>query len=332
MLRPLVLIIKLFLQQRELNEVYSGGIGSYALIVMLIAFLQLHTSRRRGAAAAAAAAAEDKHKRGRGSTKAPASPLEPSLGVLLIDFFRLYGRVINMKNVGVSATGGGHYFSKEEREGGSWMQEGREFMLSVEDPKDSCNDISRNSFNVMRVKSAFDFGYQQLSAPSSPDESLLARILRLGPILSSRRKPVNPLVCYKPPGETSASKSLPRPKSSDKAVQETKKDVELQDELEGKKRPKIEWKVEGARKRARSPDARGSDDERTRQIMGMSSDDDDDDGGEEEEEDCDLQDLRRSANDSRGGSKGGRGRKRARESSGDEPKHRPNSNSHVRWD
>jgi non-canonical poly(A) RNA polymerase PAPD5/7 len=40
-LRPLCLILKVFLQQRELNEVYSGGIGSYALLAMLIAFLKV---------------------------------------------------------------------------------------------------------------------------------------------------------------------------------------------------------------------------------------------------------------------------------------------------
>jgi len=38
--------------------------------------------------------------------------------------------------------------------------------------------IRRNSYNIMRVKSAFEFAYQQLTAPSLPDESLLARILR----------------------------------------------------------------------------------------------------------------------------------------------------------
>ncbi|XP_021606696.1 terminal nucleotidyltransferase 4B isoform X2 [Manihot esculenta] len=41
-LRPLCLILKLFLQQRELNEVYSGGVGSYALLAMLMAMLKLH--------------------------------------------------------------------------------------------------------------------------------------------------------------------------------------------------------------------------------------------------------------------------------------------------
>ncbi|KAM1655418.1 hypothetical protein ACFX1Q_008299 [Malus domestica] len=33
-LRPLCLILKVFLQQRELNEVYSGGLGSYALLTI----------------------------------------------------------------------------------------------------------------------------------------------------------------------------------------------------------------------------------------------------------------------------------------------------------
>ena len=30
----------------------------------------------------------------------------------------------------------------------------------------------------MRVKSAFDFAYQQLAAPSHPEESLLGRVIR----------------------------------------------------------------------------------------------------------------------------------------------------------
>ena len=36
----------------------------------------------------------------------------------------------------------------------------------------------RGSFNIMRVKSAFDFAYQQLAAPSLPEESLLGRVIR----------------------------------------------------------------------------------------------------------------------------------------------------------
>ncbi|KAG4971810.1 hypothetical protein JHK82_037482 [Glycine max] len=43
-LRPLCLILKVFLQQRELNEVYSGGIGSYALLTMLMAMLRVRSA------------------------------------------------------------------------------------------------------------------------------------------------------------------------------------------------------------------------------------------------------------------------------------------------
>ena len=41
-LRPLVLLLKYFLHQRGLNEVFSGGIGSYALILMTAHFLQVY--------------------------------------------------------------------------------------------------------------------------------------------------------------------------------------------------------------------------------------------------------------------------------------------------
>lgn len=40
-LRPLVLVIKAFLSQRSMNEVYSGGLGSYSVICMVISFLQV---------------------------------------------------------------------------------------------------------------------------------------------------------------------------------------------------------------------------------------------------------------------------------------------------
>jgi non-canonical poly(A) RNA polymerase PAPD5/7 len=40
-IRPLALVIKFFLAQRQLNEVYTGGIGSYAILLLLISLLQV---------------------------------------------------------------------------------------------------------------------------------------------------------------------------------------------------------------------------------------------------------------------------------------------------
>lgn len=40
-LKPLVLVIKAFLSQRGMNEVYSGGLGSYSVICLVVSFLQV---------------------------------------------------------------------------------------------------------------------------------------------------------------------------------------------------------------------------------------------------------------------------------------------------
>lgn len=51
-------------------------------------------------------------------------------------------------------------------------------LLVIEDPQDTLNDLGRSSYNYKIVQRAFDVAYQQLSSPSSPDQSLLERIVR----------------------------------------------------------------------------------------------------------------------------------------------------------
>ena len=40
-LRPLIIILKTYLLQRNLNEVFTGGMGSYGLFVMVACFLKV---------------------------------------------------------------------------------------------------------------------------------------------------------------------------------------------------------------------------------------------------------------------------------------------------
>ena len=40
-LRALVLVIKSFLNQRSMNEVFSGGLGSYSIVCLAVSFLQV---------------------------------------------------------------------------------------------------------------------------------------------------------------------------------------------------------------------------------------------------------------------------------------------------
>ena len=108
--RPLILVVKAFLSQRSMNEVFTGGIGSYSVICLVISFLQLHPKLRR-------------------SELIP----ELNLGTLLIEFFELYGRNFNYDEVGISIRRGGYYYSKRQR---GWLRERQNFLLSIEDPQD----------------------------------------------------------------------------------------------------------------------------------------------------------------------------------------------------
>lgn len=46
----------------------------------------------------------------------------------------------------------------------------------------------------MQIRQAFDYAYQQLTAPSYPHDSVLQRIIRLDSVLTERPKPDDPLV------------------------------------------------------------------------------------------------------------------------------------------
>ncbi|XP_008291631.1 terminal nucleotidyltransferase 4B [Stegastes partitus] len=158
----LVLVLKQFLLQRDLNEVFTGGIGSYSLFLMAVSFLQLHYR-------------ED-----------VCSP-KINIGVLLIEFFELYGRHFNYLKTGIRIKDGGCYVAKDEVQK-NMMDGYRPSMLYIEDPLQPDNDVGRSSYGAMQVKQAFDYAYVVLSHAVSPiakhypnneTESILGRIIRV---------------------------------------------------------------------------------------------------------------------------------------------------------
>ncbi|XP_028257771.1 terminal nucleotidyltransferase 4B [Parambassis ranga] len=158
----LVLVLKQFLLQRDLNEVFTGGIGSYSLFLMAVSFLQLHYR-------------ED-----------VCNP-NINIGVLLIEFFELYGRHFNYLKTGIRIKDGGCYVAKDEVQK-NMMDGYRPSMLYIEDPLQPDNDVGRSSYGAMQVKQAFDYAYVVLSHAVSPiakyypnneTESILGRIIRV---------------------------------------------------------------------------------------------------------------------------------------------------------
>uniref|UniRef100_A0A2M4ABS2 polynucleotide adenylyltransferase n=2 Tax=Anopheles triannulatus TaxID=58253 RepID=A0A2M4ABS2_9DIPT len=158
-LEKLVLVLKQFLLQRDLNEVFTGGISSYSLILMCISFLQQH------------------HRKSNKSS---------NLGVLLIEFFELFGRKFNYMKIGISVKSG-RYIPKEELQ--REMIDGhRPSLLCIEDPLTPGNDIGRSSYGALHVKQAFEYAYIVLMQAVLPldknltdcnRQSILGRIIRV---------------------------------------------------------------------------------------------------------------------------------------------------------
>ncbi|KPP71866.1 DNA polymerase sigma-like, partial [Scleropages formosus] len=138
----LIFVLKQFLLQRDLNEVFTGGISSYSLILMAVNFLQLHP-------------------------RIDARDPNINLGILLIEFFELYGRNFNYFKTGIRIKDGGAYVPKEEIL--KTMTNGyRPSMLCIEDPLLPGNDVGRSSYGAMQVKQVFDYAYIVLSHAVSP--------------------------------------------------------------------------------------------------------------------------------------------------------------------
>lgn len=77
-----------------------------------------------------------------------------NLGVLLLDFFQLYGVNFNLDYVGINVKGTGSYYDKSH----VVCRNGRA-VFSITDPQDSHNDIGMKSYNSGNVIRSFKYAY-----------------------------------------------------------------------------------------------------------------------------------------------------------------------------
>eukprot|EP00126_Sphaerothecum_destruens_P015576 Sdes_comp9598_c0_seq1m1081 len=171
-LYPLMLVLKQFLVTRQMNEVFTGGIGSFSLLLMTVSFLQLHPR-----------------------LQSPQNLEGVNLGVLIIEFFELYGLNFNYHTTAISVRNGGFYFSKEDRD---WYEEYRPLTLCIEDPLNIDNNTGKGSFNISLIRMAFAHNCRLLVSImlSSPSEfrnlfdgpTILSCVLKIDPDTVEYRK------------------------------------------------------------------------------------------------------------------------------------------------
>ncbi|BBN15180.1 non-canonical poly(A) RNA polymerase PAPD5/7 [Marchantia polymorpha subsp. ruderalis] len=143
-LRPLCLVLKYFLGQKDLNELYTGGIGSFCLINMVVSHLQnlgVHGSGH-------------------------------DLGVLLLSFFNHYGIMHDYRS-DVVCTRPGYCAPKPVR---GWVKASDPDLLSCEDPLDPTSDIAKGSYRIHDAKRVFLKAKTALLAHWH-DEDVLAQLI-----------------------------------------------------------------------------------------------------------------------------------------------------------
>ena len=167
-LPKLVLVLKQFLTQRNLHEVFYGGISSYSLVLLVVSFLQLHPRK-------------------------DATNPSANLGVLLMEFFEHYGRHFNYMRTGILLENGGSYIAKEDVS---------QDFLYIRDPADPSRDLkdpksnaARGCYGMWQVKQSFEHAFLKLNSailskdnPVPRKETLLGSIIKISKEVDDYRK------------------------------------------------------------------------------------------------------------------------------------------------
>lgn len=157
--RYLVLLLKFWLQRRQLHETYSGGVGSFLLQLMVASSLRLKvlsSSRRRAELAAPGNVPSGAAREG------SAQGCDETLASSLLDFFELFGVKLNYRTTGISLRHGGSFFPKRSREG--WFDADRPGLLSIENPLEPEMDVGKNAYNIHAVRRAMSQSYHAMLA------------------------------------------------------------------------------------------------------------------------------------------------------------------------
>ncbi|KAH3761659.1 terminal nucleotidyltransferase 4A [Pelomyxa schiedti] len=169
-LRPLVLFLKYFLHQQHLSETHKGGIGSYALTLMMVYILLQHKQPKIHESPVvqipSSPDALHENQPPEASTANQQHPAEepfvaPNLGQVLLEFFYFYGITFDYFKHGISVRDNGSIFDKGAR---GWVRPNNPFLLCVEDPNDPENDVGRMSYSTIHIRGVFAQTYHRLCA------------------------------------------------------------------------------------------------------------------------------------------------------------------------
>ena len=158
-IRPLILVIKYMLRQRNLNEIYKGGASSFILFSLIYYYI-IDVNKR----------VIDRINKGQNEKQL-------SLGNLLLGFFNFYGYDFNYKKLGISIRNGCFLY---KRNGLSRN------ILSIENFQDITQDLGISCYQYNKVIDLFKYASKSISFSNSPVTSYLSNIILPDDVLRKR--------------------------------------------------------------------------------------------------------------------------------------------------
>ncbi|TRM70537.1 hypothetical protein BD626DRAFT_477789 [Schizophyllum amplum] len=168
-LRPLLLVLKRFLSQRDLGSAAKSGLGGYGLMCLLVAFLKNNPG-------------------GRPQSYFDTPHEELSLGVILMDFFSFYGTTFNYEELYISPEEG---VFRPKADALDWIGEKAQYRLVIKCPVTPGHDVARSAGRTAQIVEAFKGGLSLLEHASPPNETVL------GPLIGVPQKVVDRRRCLK---------------------------------------------------------------------------------------------------------------------------------------
>jgi len=163
-IKPIIILLKFFLRQRDLNETFTGGISSFLLFNMVYAFLQYLLRDKN----------ESEEKLN-----------NMNLGSFLLGFLKFYGFEFNYKELGISIRDGGRFFKKYER---NYPYNDN---LCFENFQDTSIDIGRAAYQYPVVRELFQDVLCRLYKNKSSSEAFLKNMIIVTSELRRMKKPEN---------------------------------------------------------------------------------------------------------------------------------------------
>ncbi len=162
-IRPLMLLIKYVIRQRNLNQIYTGGISSFIIFTLL--YYYIADSRK----------IIEFEIRNNNDEKERLL----TLGHLLVGFFNFYAFEFRYEKFGISISNGCHLYKREDE---------AKYILSVKNFEDESQDMGVNCFNYSKILDVFKLAAERLNYAEKNVVSYLKEFIFPDETLKERAK------------------------------------------------------------------------------------------------------------------------------------------------